>query len=681
MQVSNRFAFMAKVYKSVEKFDEAIIALIYSLTFHAAETSLLRTNSDDSFHKLLLGMTELTKDVTGHCPDDYVSDSKKRQGLVRDLFSLLHHKNRSEVNSESFGVLDKPNATKMIDVLLKKSYGSSTILSTGLLCSNVLDALVTDEVVSLTPVFNGSSIRNEKIMIATELMMKLGCFLEDHAESEKHQIFASISEYERCHHIIKNFIAQTCDDHTKKQLIMALINIAASFFLISRETTFDFSRLAIEARCAKTKQVPPRYLTISIQFADKAATSMRLNRNLDSVLLVLMTSVSFATDLYQLRLHSFLEKNDVPFAVDVDPRELQNTVAFLGKTKSQSIFTRLTKQILSHVLLRSCNLFSLDGELINSAKMAHLNSLMHSDREISETSWIESIALSSFSTTAVMPSSLSSDFRPETAVSPEQLEVMACRLRLLIHKSNADDEIQNIGNRLRCLMETLQRYQRRPALDNTTACLLQWIKTTIAIALAECDKRVSQLFSAMDLFRHCFAECKVMFSSFSLSAKETSTHTHTQFWRNHQITMLMSRCLTRQIECLERIAVLYTRLGDHRKALQYGKLVVTTAGLNVDTGTNSPMSFSKLIAITRESTCRNCDEIRLRRFFLRLLAAGTPITSLVKEFQNGETALSKVELPSRTCKRSENRMFEELADLGASKSSSISVFCSHFHFF
>ena len=291
---------------------------------------------------------------------------------------------------------------------------------------------------------------------------------------------------------------------------------------------------------------------------------------------------------------------------------------------------------------------------------------MHTDVNEDEKRGNESIELSSYSTSTYMPINIRIFATDEFCTQASEIEIAASQLRLQICSCTDNDTGDGIRIKLLALELERKETQHKCRKDPAQRCLIQWVSTTIAIALAECAKRISRLETALDIFRYCFKECKGTVSKAKDVIRHSILDRDSNAWYYRQITLIKCRGFIRQRECLQQIAILYCRLNDHRKALEYGKAVMNATHHRESTP-DFKYSFSSILLFTRSQPCHTCDESTHRRFILRLLAAATPMDRLCEHFSAEDISLSKRRLNAWRKRLSSNLNLEKALDIDTGK--------------
>lgn len=663
MQLSNRFAFIGKVYKVLQNANQAIISMAYALLFHTFETSLSASNTDIHY-RLISGTVSYVQDIFCCYADSDSDDKRKRKSLMRDFITMINNSKPSLCSNSS----KKDNLENNLSNLLKSSlerWGYDTLASSRLTTiSNTVDILVLISESNKVPVMGTSRtdlFQVEKVMIGLELMHQVGCLIQDTRTDKQ---YLSLEVYRKIFSIVEESIWTLAHDEYNVDLISALNRLAASSFLVSRGSTSDFFYWVLESRNNGSQGTLSVCNETAIEFI---ATNMldSLCIDLNSDMNILLKSVHFCIVLYRIQLSSQGGANIKSSWHHTDIASVERLVDVLNSTSSKSSINNLSKTILKIYLVKMYIVFDLDGEEMNAARLAKLISILFSDQERSESQWAISLLLSSFSTMTAVPLALA-DLTSKNRMLPDEIEYEGSLLRLHISKAAEIHDFERLQKDMVPLFHQIQRTDD----EHLNSAIYLSGKTTAFLAIAEFEKRRGHLESALELFKHCFATCKTLLPLIGQAVREASNYRDLPVWKHQQLWLLKVQCLKRQQGCLERIAVLHFRLGNRRKAAEYGIYAISVSKSQHDfMGINSDQKFSfrTTLHLSRKTPCRRCCEVRQRRFILNLLAAATPADIVSQSFSKDDSALSNVDLVEWMKDVSTNLKLERLADGNASK--------------
>jgi hypothetical protein len=661
MQLSTRFAVIGKVYKDLQRVDQATTSMTYALLFHTIESSLLATNSDVQ-DRLISGMIGYMKDIFGYHADSDSDNKRKSRILVRDLIMMMNNLNHL-VRSDSGEHADN-NISNLLQDSLER-WGCDSIFASRLsTISNTVDILVLMSKSSKLPILatvRSDSVEQETAMVGLEILHQIGYHIQD---SSKDKQYKTLEAYKKVFIIVEESICALTNNEYNLNLICKLLRLAVSSFLVSRYPTSDFIYWVLESR----------YNADAVDFIIESnlgesrynfdSQSNPLNNDIE----VFSTSLQFCIVLYRFQLSSQLGTN-TNILLDIDIASLERLVNALNSMTPKSSAYALSKTVLKIYLVKMNVLFYLDGEEINAARLAKLYTILCSSHERREFQWANALLLSSYSTMTALPLALV-DLNIKTIMLPDEIESEACLVRLHISKAADNNDFERLQYHLALLHYQTQRTDDKDPNSIMCQFIKCWSSTTVFLAIAEFAKRCGYLESALDFFKHCFAACKTVFPLIVQAAREASSIRDFPIWKHPQLWSLKAQCLKRQQDCLERIAVLHYRLGNRRKAAEYGICAISllkSQDMFMRISVAQKLSYITALNLSRKTPCRRCCELRQRRFLLTLLAAATPVDVVSQSVSEDCCSLSEIDLIDWMNEESANLSLERLADINTSK--------------
>ena len=101
-------------------------------------------------------------------------------------------------------------------------------------------------------------------------------------------------------------------------------------------------------------------------------------------------------------------------------------------------------------------------------------------------------------------------------------------------------------------------------------------------------EREGRLAEQLEYLKVCFRACEKLLQTLDQSRKNSLASNSSESWMLAAIASLPARCIERQIVCLQRIAVLYSRFGNHRRAADYAhRAIRATKSYLSDTSSKS----------------------------------------------------------------------------------------------
>lgn len=651
--------------------DEAIIAMMSALLFDVVEASLASTDGDQQV-RLVESLAAQARDVLcTRSTLDNLMPSMQRVGLARSLIRLFSKRKRSEfVNTDDAHA--KPSALtpgRATALLLDSLRGDCSACEAfeqrcgvPLNLGEILRVMMTKNSIPLLRLTNHVALLREKTEFAVEILVKLALSIQRNDGDKMEESAASITDFNTTCRLADSFIRQMETGDTRfTQIATSMVYVAASVSWMATRPSIDFDNWSADPCAVTDGHAIEFFFGLSEKYANKAAAILdepsANASNWDHMASVLHSAI----DLYRFQLDYVLLRGRMSHRFNLD--RLQIVANNLdGSTMLAPSMVVLTKHCLVTVLSRLYGHFLLEGEDLLAVQVAQWNVDATRNDGSDPHSWFEAILLSLLTTGSVVSARLRDSDDAMTSQSAA-FEDHACRLRLQTRDAGGFVRLDTIRDHFQLLLETL--FRRPPDIGGLESKLLQhWSETTILLGLSDCAERRADLALSLLQLKRCFEACRNIAVSLrkyqSAGAKNTC---ECPFWTRAACASLPVRCAERQRECIQRTALLYSRLGDHKKAMSYALLALSSPSLK-SAGLTSRSSFVNLVQLARIHPSQNCQEMSSRRLVLRLASQATPL-DLVSAVFNGETSglvLSSVEYPDGRKQLTLNRELEEIKD-------------------
>lgn len=677
LKISNRLVYLSTIYKSLDLIDESVITEVLALSFDALEVSLIPCEVA-SHVRLFESLAHLTRDVicTGISLDNKLV-TNQRSGLVNSLVLSLSQRNRSEHNvlgddSESA----KPSsldAARIIDLLLDSFRGDGK--ASGLFehrsvaafnLGEILNVMLTTNSMLPHEHSNRSTLLMEKTKAVVEVMVKVAQVLQQNDHRTMETRAASLEDHKCICRLAESFIQQLgTEDATSPNVTTAMLFVVASISLISCHPSLDFDSWTADIFGPNEEIATLFHFNISEKYANKAYIILDALSD-GSEWHCVSSAFRSALDLYRFQL-SYLRQNERKL-YQFDLKGLQVTFENIRVAATPThVLSALSKRCLIRVLSRLCGLYSLKGEDLRAVQVAKWTIDVLEDKNDDLHSWFETTLLSLLATDSVVFPGLL-DVNATVASHPTAFEDKACRLRLLARGTTDFLQLDNIQCSLGLLLEGFNNCV--PDCDGRVSFYLQqWSRTTILLGLSECAERRAEMETAHDLLKKCFVQCRNIASSLRRRRYPLVEAEHS-FWIAVAVASLLVRCVKRQVECLQKMALLYSRLGTHRKAMDYALLALKMLSPE-SVMLNTKSEFVDMIQFARIHPSQSCQEMRSRRLLLRLKSQASPLNLVVRMFGvEADGLVLSSALLNRSDQLTANRELEEISDSYESKSTS-----------
>lgn len=679
LKISSRLAFLSTTYSSMDLNDESIIVTVMALVFDAVETSLSPFDGD-SLVQLLEYFIGLTRDVIGSASSDEGKPSSQRAALASALVRLLSQRSRSSFD-QSANSSSKPSALppeRAIDLLLHSLRDSTStveasfeeLCGVGFSIGGIFQIMFTKNAIPHLQSIDHAVLLTEKSRVSADILVKLGQFLQRMDRSESEDRAASFSDYNHISRLAESYIQKIdFEDDMARRVTTATVLVVASVSLISFFAPLDFDSWDTDGNCEKRNDNPAqsRYFSLAEKYAVKATAA--LGEKSDAVTNWDLTEsvIRTALDLYRFQLSQLRHEQGGTLKIDLE------TLGFVVEDVTDALSSTSRLGVISqHCLVRSLarlrGLFSLEGEELQAVQVARWSDDATQRDGTNANSWFEAIVLSLVVKDSMVPLEPIGD--PEMAAvtaHSAEMESRACHLRLFAKCSKGVASIRFAKNRLEDLLSATKE-RISDCSNSSKSFLFLWLRTTILLGLSECTDKAGDLELALHLLRDCFKECRKLLSLLGKSKKTTKT-TGCPFWSRVALSSLPVRCEERQVECLQKTALLYSRVGDYRKTMEYARLAMQTSQFETAEPLETQSAFPDLIQSSRSTPAQSCQEIRCRRLFLRLKAQASPLDMVAQALRGASDglALSSVKFPRSRDQLTVNRELEVISDLYESK--------------
>ena len=654
---------------------------VLALVFDTVESSL-PPFEDDTPVRMLEYFIGLTRDVIGSASsDEGKSATSQRSFLASALVRLLSQRDRSLFDPNA-DPSKKPSALppgRAIDLLLDSlGNGACTTVEASFeqLCGvafnlgGIFQVMFTRNAIPNLQCMDYSVLLAEKSCVSADILVKLGQVLQRMDRTVSEERAASFSDYSHVGRLAESYLQKIdAEDDMSKRVATAAVLVVASVSLIGFLTPLDFdSWKTVTKHDEKYDERVQTYFSLAEKYAAKAVLALGEVSEGATDWDLTESAIRLSLDLYRFQLSHLRCQQDGSLKIDFE--SLGFVVEGVKEAVSSSVsVATIAQHCLVQSLVRLRGFFSLEGEELQAVQVARWSFDVTQRDGGDPNSWFEAAVLSLMVKDSMVPVDPVDDPDKTSAVTLQsaEMESSACRLRLIAKCSKDATSIESTSSSLRGLLDAAEeRISSSPS--TVKKFLFLWLRTTVLLGLSECAEKSGDLERALQQLRDCFKECRKLLSMLGRSRKRTLTEC--PFWSRVALSSLPVRCLERQVECLQKTAVLYSRLGDHRKTMEYARLAVQTTQFETAERLGTTKStFTDLIELSRLEPAQSCQEISSRRLLLRLKAQMSPLDAVVEAFNKdaGGLVLSSVRFPKSRDKLTVNRELEGISDLIESK--------------
>jgi hypothetical protein len=674
LKLSGRLTYIATVYNSIGNADGAVLATMLALVYDSIEVSITDPSSANQCCDFVSWLASFTENVVVVTSNIYTQSSRweQRLALQKSLLQQLMKRGRSTmvprtVQSSSCTTL---KSSALVDILLESLIDGDNESCCEIFekrcnvpfnLATILSLFISNNTLPRHKELDQFRVMMEFVKLLTELIVRFGHLLQRSDRESVDDSAASTNDYLSICQFTESIISTlTFHDNVSLPLVLAMMNVIASISLVSIHPTFQFEGWMSDSLSKRTHQGTITYIDMAKKLVDKGYHALNGSHVSDQSTFATLIAIQ----LYRYQL-SQLQADEMYDHIDF--KRLQDFYDSANATESLTGNMDLQWQMcLTITLTRLCILLYLDGEELRALQIAKwiCFSAVRISRDasvLSETILLTLIAESSIiSINATIPESFSHPF---------QYEEKACKLRL--YARDGDYSLSYVEFQFQSLLEDIRNCSSTfgPDCDDVAS----WSSTTVYLGLSECTERQGRLEATVMYLRKCFEECRTTIAA-TKRMKSASDRCSTS-WDRTRLTYMSLFSVKRQVKCLYQMALLYHRLGNYRKSIEYsfGSL---HSPLLEDAGLTSKLTFAQTVSLTRQFPARNSNETMVRRLYLRLKSLTCSLDSVANQFRrDDQPCLSRVD---ESCKGNDffiNCELEAIVDMYESKCTMYTLVC------
>jgi hypothetical protein len=507
------------------------------------------------------------------------------------------------------------------------------------------------------------------IRTLVETMAKLGLVLQrDPIGPSEEGRGANILDFKYVCRLSESYANKldTSPDAELIQVTTALLYVVASVSLVSCHPVAAFESWSVRSFSRKDGDSIANLYDQAGWYASEASRVLESLSWNGSEWTALSSATLSAVDLFRLQLSCLQKRQEQGELQGISLDHLGGIMKTLEAVSSASKLIDTTKRCIVTILVRLGRLFSLEGESLYAVQVSQWGIPASRGEGTRVHPWFEAEALSLLAPNSVMPFLTNANLEGDFQKNPADIEALACRLRLLVYASRNGTDLDRLRERF---LGILNQIKCKSACDSSSLLLFIWCRTTVFLGLSECSVQLGDLELAVSLLKACFSQCKHIATKCGAGKDASIASEDSSIWEKVAMESLPVRCKERQVECLRQTALLYSRLGDHKKALEYAETALSTGTMTSSQFVRAGSTFSEMIRFSRMNPCQNSSEIQLRRLLLRMKASATPMDLVAKELSpRKEAVLSSTDFAKWREVVSSNLELEGIIDLLESES-------------
>jgi hypothetical protein len=673
LKLSGRLTYIATIYKHVEIPDGAILATVLALVYDSIEVSITHPPSANESTDIISWMANFTENVVVVTLDNHTQSprSEQRLALINSLLQLLMKQSRSTMVPTSVRS-NKSNTLKssaVVDLIMESHADGSKESCSEMFekacnvpfnLATILSSLFSNKAIHRHDEVNKPRILMEFVKLFTELIVRFGHLLQRSKGYNADDTAASMKDYLSICHFTESLISKIVfNDNASAPLTVAMMNLVASISLVSAHPAFKFEGWMTDALSTKIHRGTFAHIDMARKLVDKGFSALTGCNDIDQSSFAVLTAI-------QLYRYQLSQLQDEELYGHMDFKRLQE---FYDNTKSIESLTRIQElnwQIcLTVTLSRLCMLLYLDGEGLRALQIAKWICSSASSISKEASVWTETVLLTLIAESSIITINATNT---ESFSHPFKYEEEACKLRL--YARDGERKLSYVEIQFQRLLKAIRNSSETfgPEFDD----IASWSSTTVYLGLSECAERQGFLETSVMYLKKCFEGCRI-----SISATKRIKPALNKFcasWYDTRLTYISLCSLKRQVKCLYRTALLYHRMGNYRKSIEYSFGSLHSPMLE-DAGLTSKSTFAQAVSLTRQLPARNSNETMVRRLYLRLKSLSCSLDSVTDQFQSDDhPCLSRMH---DTCKGNDlfvNCELEAIVDMYESKCCTSSLY-------
>jgi hypothetical protein len=647
-QISARWAHLASVLQSLEMIDEACIASVAALVTDASGPP----NNCDSYDfplNLLSHFVSQSSQALA-CSTPPVPVSNQRKSMTRRLVTLFSERKTAEAASapsEQSTVLSVRSALRLMIKNIDEESLISTVVEQKCGIRFQLGEL-------LRVIFLESTCRKEaadrlvkKVAVLVEILVCLGGTIQRLSveESEDAIALTRLSEdYDVVLSVIINLIRRITDSF---QQISAQPVLLASLYIVASSALLPYRSFYHDAPAEEDgANLPIPSFTLARRLAEKAKSCVETPSESDSNWEVQSVGIR-ASVLYYCYHISRLSGHQE----ELDDKIQQLYGLFYDAVEPFRIHSKSASPL--HAFSSSCLLWSLsnfrgllewDGDILRAALVAQWTRCLIPDHERFASYWNHAATTTACLSAGILPnpaSSIDSKSTLSTLVGLLktqqgmdtlnhlfEIEFLISQFRLGLRAENGSQV--DTGDQSRILV-VLQR--KIEVIEDSSALevsvFAEWVLATIELTHTEMSETNGDICGALRHSKRCMKQCQKLSSTLRRAHGLLPTY---PFWSRVAFSTLYYQVNDRERYCRRLTTLLYSRLGDYRKAEAHAVSAMLYTGVQDGAASKSRSKFSEILL--SKASIRGSNEKLFFRLRMEVQAMATSLDHVAFELSN-----------------------------------------------
>jgi hypothetical protein len=520
---------------------------------------------------------------------------------------------------------------------------------------------------------------------------------------------ASVNEYFSIYEEVLGFMVEAVD-HVALQVheetdavrsaMRAMLYVMASVCLLSKSPFFEQFALGIsDGKITDLDHSTKILLPIAKQLSEEAWENVAEELVDGGDWVLMYSAIRAATNLFRQNLASLPQALNPVVPLELTSESViqafnESQLKLLDSIAPSSGLFSVIHCCIASALSRARDILSFRGHKLLAARVAMWQKMVGTNDGL-EHQWIRALTVNLLLTGGLFEVAFDMEQLEEEEDFPEEgdlyaqrnlagarmwhqlaeAERLAGQLRLQLCTSRPA-HLEQIRQQLRGMLNDIDSCQRSIDDEDEISVISQAAKSTVLFALSEVAEHENDIENALVLVRLCFKCCQAATQNSEqlvISGSSVGFYGGGALSRTALPTVIMGS-LEKQVDCLRRTAILYAKIGDHRKSEAYSISAMKCSKVRPKGMELKPkIHLNELLSIVRKQAASNGQEQVSRRLLLWMKATSTAHDVVVHELK--ELPLSPVRLFGGSMdisgkNHSKNALVDEIEDLLVGKCAS-----------
>lgn len=592
--ISVRWSVVAGIFQSIGWTGAASLATVMTIT--SGFTSVHCTNQvvpkDKIFNDIMSSLGSSTHGIIETGCEVFAGSDNNRMCIRRLVENLLQNGGQASPKCKSL------STERVIELLLNVASEASTQEEEGSILLRLIPNHAGDAVsiVSLLRATCENDTKENHVDWVTLLMSILeisGKSMQRASESPSKEALASYEEVTDFLVELLHYISDEMDENVvedSESILCSTALIAASTSLIVESPIFNNISLGtpIEIDGNPGDHSPllvPLALKLARQACDVIGHEKRCRNNHNQLLsAVRSTAMLYLRNLLNIVEDASLVNTNEATLTIVD----EGTLATFSSNENASVASKSARACMSWTLGRLRDRLSFQGDRLHASQVAIWQAVLLTDLDGICKQWANSLATNVLLTSGLLDVAFASQHSQDPAAPDEsklflngsdiESDGLACWQALV----STEKQVVNLRLKLSSgrttetasielqLQEKLKHAEVIQSESNSgiIVAVMSWIRASILFVLSEADEVAGNIQQAIYRVRQSFQACKEVIASEDILKSRALLSSSGSFTRMIPPSLII-QSFEKLIECLQRTAILYARLGDHRRSSAY----------------------------------------------------------------------------------------------------------------